>query len=35
VGPELLSTGTGAAVFAAWVVVPLLLAAVAIKQRPV
>ena len=34
-GPELLSTGVGAAVFATWVVVPLLLAAVAIKRRPV
>jgi ABC-type transport system involved in multi-copper enzyme maturation permease subunit len=34
-GPELLSTGTGAAVFAAWVVVPVLAAAVALRRRPV
>ncbi len=34
-GPELLSTGTGALVFTAWVVVPLLLAAVALERRPV
>ncbi len=34
-GPELLGTGAGAAVFAAWVVVPLLVAAVAVKRRPV
>ena len=34
-GPDVLATGTGAAVFAAWVVVPLLLAAVALKRRAV
>ena len=34
-GPELLSSTTGAAVFAAWMIVPLLLAAVALKRRPV
>jgi len=34
-GPEVLSTTTGVAVFAAWVVVPLLLAAVTLKRRPV
>jgi ABC-type transport system involved in multi-copper enzyme maturation permease subunit len=34
-GPELLSAGTGALVFAAWVVVPVLLAAVALRRRPV
>jgi ABC-type transport system involved in multi-copper enzyme maturation permease subunit len=34
-GPELLSPGAGAAVFAAWVGVPLLAAAVALKRRPV
>lgn len=34
-GPELLGTGTGAAVFAAWVVVPLVAAAVALKRRSV
>jgi hypothetical protein len=34
-GPELLGTAAGAAVFAAWVVVPLLVAAVALKRRPV
>lgn len=34
-GPEVLGTGPGVAVFAAWVVVPLLAAAVALKRRPV
>ncbi len=34
-GPELLSAGTGAIVFAAWVVVPLIAAAVTLKRRPV
>ena len=34
-GPEVLATGTGVAVFAAWVVVPMLAAAVALKRRPV
>ncbi|MEU3648398.1 ABC transporter permease subunit [Lentzea sp. NPDC034063] len=34
-GPELLSAGTGAAVFAAWVVVPLLTAAVTLRGRDV
>ena len=33
--PDLLSVGAGAAVFAAWVVVPLLLAAVRLTRRPV
>lgn len=33
--PGLLSPGVGAAVFAAWVAVPLALAAVALKRRPV
>lgn len=33
--PDLLSAGTGAAVFAAWILVPLLLAAVALKRRSV
>lgn len=33
--PDLLSTGTGALVFAAWVVVPVVGAAVALKRRPV
>lgn len=34
-GPELLGTASGAAVFAAWVIVPLLLAAAALKRRSV
>lgn len=34
-GAELLGTGSGALVFAAWVVVPLAAAAVALKRRPV
>lgn len=34
-GPDLLGTGAGAAVFAAWVVVPLIAAAVALWRRPV
>ncbi|TYP90523.1 ABC transporter permease subunit [Blastococcus xanthinilyticus] len=34
-GPELLSTTTGAVVFAAWVVIPVLAAAVALKRRPI
>ena len=34
-GPELLGTASGAAVFAAWIVVPLLFAAAALKRRPV
>lgn len=34
-GPELLSAGAGAAVFAAWIVVPFVAAAVALKRRSV
>lgn len=34
-GPELLSAGAGAAVFAAWIVVPLVAAAVALRRRSV
>ena len=34
-GPELLGTASGAAVFAAWVVVPLFFAAAALKRRSV
>jgi len=33
--PDLLGAGAGAAVFAAWVVLPVLAAAVALKRRPV
>ena len=33
--PDLLSAGTGAAVFAAWVLVPLVIAAVRLARRPV
>jgi ABC-2 type transport system permease protein len=32
-GPELLTAGTGAAVFAAWVIVPLIAAAVVLRRR--
>ena len=34
-GPDMLGPGTGAVVLAAWVVVPLLAAAVALQRRPV